>query len=62
MKINAQYVLQEPPYGDATQPDSQDFILEVAGDRLLGEAYLPSGLYDGAPSSRYCLPRHSRHQ
>ena len=40
MKINAQYVLQEPPYGDATQPDSQDFILEVAGDRLLGEAYL----------------------
>ena len=46
MKINAQYVLQEPPYGDATQPDSQDFILEVAGDRLLGEAYLPSGLYD----------------
>ena len=51
MKINAQYVLQEPPYGDATQPDSQDFILEVAGDRLLGEAYLPK---------RYWAP--TRHQ
>ena len=46
MKINAQYVLQEPPYGNAAQPDTQDFILDVAGDRLLGEAYLPSGLYD----------------
>lgn len=40
MKINAQYVLQEPPYGDATQPDSQDFILEVAGDRQIGRAHV----------------------
>ena len=62
MKINAQYVLQEPPYGDAAQPDTQDFILDVAGDRLLGEAYLPSGLYDAPPSGCCCLPRHSRHQ
>lgn len=47
MKADAQYVLQEPDYGDAPLPDSLDFILDVDGSRMLGELYIPSGLYEG---------------
>lgn len=46
MILNANYVLQEPDYGDAPLPDSLDFILPVNGDRMLGELYLPSGIYE----------------
>ena len=46
MKINACYVNQEPDYGDAAQPDSLEWELCVAGDRMIGEIYLPSGIYD----------------
>lgn len=46
MKINARYVNQEPDYGSAAQPDSLGWELCVAGDRMIGEIYLPSGIYD----------------
>ncbi len=46
MKVNAKYVLQEPDYRDAALPDSLDFTLRVQGSRILGEVYLPSGIYD----------------
>lgn len=46
MKINACYVNQEPDYGDAAQPDSLEWELCVAEDRIIGEIYLPSGIYD----------------
>ena len=46
MKINACYVNQEPDYCDAAQPDSLEWELCVAADRMIGEIYLPSGIYD----------------
>lgn len=46
MKINDCYVNQEPDYGDAAQPDSLEWELCVAGDRMIGQIYLPSGIYD----------------
>lgn len=46
MKIDAACILKEPPYGDAPLPDTRDLILDVKGSRMLGEIYLPSGIYD----------------
>jgi dienelactone hydrolase len=46
MKINANYVLKEPDYGTAPLPDDLDLILNVNGDKMLGEIYLPSGIFE----------------
>ena len=46
MKIDARYVLKEPDYGNAPLPDYLDLNLRIGGSRLLGEIYLPSGIYD----------------
>ena len=46
MRVNADYVLKEPDYGSAPLPDDLDLMLDVDGDKVLGEIYLPSGIYE----------------
>lgn len=46
MKIDASYVLREPEQGSAALPDSLDLMLNIGGSRVLGEIYLPSGVYE----------------
>lgn len=46
MEIDARYVLEEPDYQDAPLPDSLELDLPIEGDRVLGEIYLPSGIYE----------------
>lgn len=47
MKIDARYLLEEPELGDAALPDSLELDLPIDGDRILGEVYLPAGVYEG---------------
>lgn len=47
MKIDARYLLEEPALGDAALPDSLELDLPIDGDRIFGEIYLPSGVYEG---------------
>jgi pimeloyl-ACP methyl ester carboxylesterase len=47
MKIDARYLLEEPELGDAALPDSLELDLPIDGDRVLGEVYLPAGVYEG---------------
>ena len=47
MKIDARYLLEEPELGDAALPDSLELDLPIDGDRVLGEIYLPAGVYEG---------------
>ena len=46
MKIDARYVLEEPDCQDAPLADSLELDLPIEGDRVLGEIYLPAGIYD----------------
>jgi dienelactone hydrolase len=46
MKVRAYYALEEPDYGNAALPDTLNLELMVSGSRMLGEIYLPSGIYE----------------